>query len=82
LKKVRKTVDYLHQNSPNLVCVVNTTGTPYFKRQPLRDVVVWYGLSLGHRRQHSQIGGLLLVGDSKLAAPGEVSMLAKIGMME
>jgi type III restriction enzyme len=47
LKKVRKTVDYLHQKSPNLVCVVNTTGTPYFKRQPLRDVVVWYGLSQG-----------------------------------
>jgi type III restriction enzyme len=45
LKKVRKTVDYLHQKSPNLVCVVNTTGTPYFKRQPLRDVVIWYGLS-------------------------------------
>ncbi len=47
LKKVRKTVDYLHQKSPNLVCVVNTTGTPYFKRQPLRDVVIWYGLSQG-----------------------------------
>ncbi len=47
LKKVRKTVDYLHSHSPNLVCVVNTTGTPYFKRQPLRDVVVWYGLSQG-----------------------------------
>ena len=47
LKKVRKTVDYLHSNSPNLVCVVNTTGTPYFKRQPLRDVVAWYGLSQG-----------------------------------
>jgi len=27
--------------------VVNTTGTPYFKKQPLRDVVVWYGLSQG-----------------------------------
>lgn len=40
-------MDYLHSNSPNLVCVVNTTGTPYFKRQPLRDVVVWYGLSQG-----------------------------------
>jgi type III restriction enzyme len=49
LKKVRKTVDYLHQNSPNLICVVNTTGTPYFQRQPLRDVVVWYGLSQGIR---------------------------------
>lgn len=47
LKKVRKTVDYLHAHSPNLVCVVNTTGTPYFKKQPLRDVVVWYGLSQG-----------------------------------
>ena len=40
-------MDYLHQKSPNLVCVVNTTGTPYFKRQPLRDVVIWYGLSQG-----------------------------------
>jgi type III restriction enzyme len=47
LKKVRKTVDYLHHKSPNLVCVVNTTGTPYFQRQPLRDVVIWYGLSQG-----------------------------------
>lgn len=47
LKKVRKTVNYLQDNSPNLVCVVNTTGTPYFKKQPLRDVVVWYGLSQG-----------------------------------
>jgi hypothetical protein len=47
LKKVRKTVDYLYETSPNLVCVVNTTGTPYFRRQPLRDVVIWYGLSQG-----------------------------------
>jgi len=47
LKKVRKTVDYLYDKSPNLICVVNTTGTPYFQRQPLRDVVVWYGLSQG-----------------------------------
>jgi len=47
LKKVRKTVDYLHQNSPNLVAVINTTGTPYYQRQLLRDVVVWYGLSQG-----------------------------------
>ncbi len=48
LKKVRKTVDYLAA-STHLVCVVNTTGTPYFKRQPLKDVVVWYGLSEGIR---------------------------------
>jgi type III restriction enzyme len=46
LKKVRKTVDYLAANT-NVICVVNTTGTPYFQRQPLRDVVIWYGLSQG-----------------------------------
>jgi hypothetical protein len=57
LKKVRKTVDYLHNphseseareaHETQLVCVVNTTGTPFFQRQPLRDVVIWYGLSEG-----------------------------------
>ncbi len=47
LKRVRQTVDYLHQESPNLICVVNTTGTPFFQRQSLKDVVVWYGLSQG-----------------------------------
>ncbi|PIY39998.1 MAG: restriction endonuclease subunit R, partial [Armatimonadetes bacterium CG_4_10_14_3_um_filter_66_18] len=30
-----------------LHCVINTTGTPYYQRQPLRDVVIWYGLSQG-----------------------------------
>jgi len=48
LKKVRRTVDYL-AGATNLIAVVNTTGTPYFQRQPLRDVVVWYGLSEGIR---------------------------------
>lgn len=48
LKKVRKTVDYLATNT-KVVCVVNTTGTPYFRRQPLKDVVIWYGLSEGIR---------------------------------
>lgn len=48
LKKVRKTVDYLAART-NLICVVNTTGTPYFKRQALKDVVTWYGLSEGIR---------------------------------
>ncbi len=48
LKKVRKTVDYLAANT-NLLCVVNTTGTPYFQRQSLKDVVIWYGLSEGIR---------------------------------
>lgn len=46
IKKVRKTVDYLATNT-DLVCVVNMTGTPYFERQPLKDVVIWYGLSEG-----------------------------------
>jgi hypothetical protein len=48
LKKVRKTVDYLAA-ATNVRCVVNTTGTPYFGRQPLRDVVIWYGLAAGIR---------------------------------
>ncbi len=46
LKRVRQTVDYLAEKT-NVVCVVNTTGTPYFQKQPLRDVVIWYGLSQG-----------------------------------
>lgn len=50
LKKVRKTVDYLAANT-NVICVINTTGTPYFQKQPLRDVVTWYSLSEGIRDQ-------------------------------
>ncbi|MDD3764288.1 MAG: DEAD/DEAH box helicase family protein [Nevskiales bacterium] len=46
IKKVRRTVDYLAQET-NLMVVVNTTGTPYFERQPLRDVVTWYSLGQG-----------------------------------
>jgi type III restriction enzyme len=46
LKKVRKTVDYLAAQT-NVVAVINTTGTPYYRRQPLCDVVYWYGLSQG-----------------------------------
>ncbi|MGH2734839.1 MAG: DEAD/DEAH box helicase family protein, partial [Actinomycetota bacterium] len=48
LKRVRQTVDYLADQT-NVVCVVNTTGTPYYRRQPLKDVVVWYSLSEGIR---------------------------------
>ncbi|MCE5239790.1 DEAD/DEAH box helicase family protein [bacterium] len=48
LKRVRQTVDYLAANT-NLICAVNTTGTPYFQRQMLKDVIVWYGLSQGIR---------------------------------
>lgn len=46
LKRVRQTIDYLHERT-NLIAVINTTGTPYLKRQPLLDVVYWYGLSQG-----------------------------------
>ena len=46
LKRVRETVNYLADNT-NVICVINTTGTPYYKRQPLKDVVIWYGLSEG-----------------------------------
>lgn len=48
LKKVRQTVDYLAANT-NVIAVVNTTGTPYFQKQPLKDVVFWYGLAQGIR---------------------------------
>jgi type III restriction enzyme len=46
LKKVRKTVDYLAE-STNVLVVINTTGTPYYGRQILKDVIYWYGLSQG-----------------------------------
>ncbi len=48
IKKVRRTVDYLARET-DLRVVINTTGTPYFERQPLRDVVIWYGLGEGIR---------------------------------
>ena len=48
IKKVRRTIDYLAAET-NLIVVLNATGTPYFERQPLRDVVVWYGLGEGIR---------------------------------
>lgn len=46
LEKVRKTVDCLAEKTEVRV-TVNTTGTPWFRKQPLRDVVVRYGLSQG-----------------------------------
>jgi hypothetical protein len=48
LKRVRQTVNYLHENT-DLVAVINTTGTPYYQKQLLKDVVVWYSLSQGIR---------------------------------
>lgn len=46
LKRVRQTINYIAEET-NLLAVVNTTGTPYFQRQLLRDVIYWYGLSQG-----------------------------------
>ncbi|NWJ97988.1 MAG: DEAD/DEAH box helicase family protein [Chloroflexi bacterium] len=46
LKKVRKTIDYLAEKT-NLIEVVNTTGTPFYNKQVLKDVVIWYGLAEG-----------------------------------
>ena len=46
LKRVRETVNYIHEITP-LVAVINTTGTPYAKRQMLREVVAWYSLGEG-----------------------------------
>lgn len=46
LKRVRETINYIHATTP-LVAVINTTGTPYYKKQPLRDVIFWYGLGDG-----------------------------------
>jgi len=46
LKRVRQTVNYLTDNT-NVLVVVNSTGTPYYKRQILKDVIYWYGLSQG-----------------------------------
>ncbi|PIZ26865.1 MAG: restriction endonuclease subunit R, partial [Chloroflexi bacterium CG_4_10_14_0_8_um_filter_46_9] len=46
LKRVRQTVNYLSEKT-NVLVVVNTTGTPYYKTQILKDVIYWYGLSQG-----------------------------------
>lgn len=46
LKRVRETINHLHEQT-KLIAVVNTTGTPYFGNQTLKDVVFWYGLDQG-----------------------------------
>ncbi len=46
LKRVRKTVNYIHEKT-DLIAIINTTGTPYAKRQMLREVVAWYSLGEG-----------------------------------
>ena len=46
LKRVRETVNYINEET-NLIAVINTTGTPYYKTQMLREVVAWYSLGEG-----------------------------------
>jgi len=46
LKRVRETVNYLADET-NVAVVVNTTGTPYFGKQMLKEVVFWYSISEG-----------------------------------
>ena len=46
LKRVRGTVNYINEET-NIIAVVNTTGTPYYKTQMLREVVAWYSLGEG-----------------------------------
>ena len=46
LKRVRETVNYIKAQQ-GVIAVINTTGTPYYKRQMLREVVAWYSLGEG-----------------------------------
>ena len=46
LKRVRETVNYINEQT-NLIAVINTTGTPYYRTQMLREVVAWYSLGEG-----------------------------------
>ncbi|MGR4000757.1 MAG: DEAD/DEAH box helicase family protein, partial [Alphaproteobacteria bacterium] len=46
LKRVRETINLINKRT-GLVCVVNTTGTPYYKGKSLKEVVIWYGLKEG-----------------------------------
>lgn len=46
LKRVRETINYIHREA-NLICVVNTTWTPYIGKEIIKDVIYWYGLDEG-----------------------------------
>ena len=46
LKRMRRTVNYINDNT-SLIAVINTTGTPYYNKQVLREVVAWYSLGEG-----------------------------------
>jgi len=48
LKKVKQTIDYLHEKGEtNLVGMINLTGTPYVDGKMLDDVVYYFGLKEG-----------------------------------
>ncbi len=47
IKRVRETIDYINDHGAPIVAVVNTTGTPYYKKKPLVEVIAWYGLGEG-----------------------------------
>lgn len=77
LKKVRRTVDYLAENT-SVVCVVNTTGTPFYRKQLLRDVVIWYGLSEGIRDKIlKDVAGNILAYDFSDRADAYVSHVVR-----
>ena len=47
IKRVRETVNYIAEQT-KVVAVVNTTGTPYHKKnQMLAEVISWYGIKQG-----------------------------------
>ena len=46
LKRVREAINYIDKET-DIKCVINTTGTPYSKKQILKEVVYWYGLDQG-----------------------------------
>lgn len=46
LKRVRETINYINKET-SIVAVINTTGTPYYKKQLLKEVIVWYSLGKG-----------------------------------
>lgn len=65
LKKIRQTIDYIAAKT-NLRVVINTTGTPYYKKKILRDVIYWYGLAQGIK------DGILKEVSGNIKAFGEV----------
>lgn len=48
LKRIRETINRININN-KIICIVNTTGTPYFEKEPLKEVIYWYSLESGIR---------------------------------